>query len=148
MKTYLLLIALALTGCGAEDKAQATSNQTAAPTATAMTTITSIGEEGRPIDLSEEAANRWVSGASVVTWYQAVEQAPHGCHLPARWELTKAFDDGDFKRVNTTVWTASTIDENNVWRVLMSNLLLYYPEHRSNMVDKRNKDHVIYKCEE
>lgn len=134
----IVIAALAMAGCGAGPAGGEAKAETPAEAQDRA------DAQARPVQ--PKTPGRWVTPPEALTWHDAVAQAPAGCRLPARWELVKGFDDGEFERIATWSWTTSEIDGDSAWLVLQSNLMQLYPESKAAKVHKLTANFVVYLC--
>lgn len=139
----VILLTLLVAGCGSPSGA--TDSERAKSYTEAQRATEEATKPQAAVALS--AQERWQFQDEPMNWYDAVANAPEGCRLPARWEVIKAFDGGEFEEVNTTVWTATDIDEWDAYYIILSNMPGYNVS-RSDLIDKRNSEFVAYICGE
>lgn len=140
----LLILALALTGCGGYDPSSLQSAQTATETATATggTTDTAPSQPNAPaarqdvptatsssttvevtVKVQTGDAPAWVLVPDVRQLDDAQASAPAGYHLPSRSELVAAFDGGELAAFKApgAVWTTTAADDTgDVWTMRLS----------------------------
>jgi hypothetical protein len=135
MKTLMMILALALTGCGDiyvdGGKATPASDDTSATLGTggsdAGPPAADSGAPAAPSACRAPAAPAWVYVPNLASYQDALQAAPAGYRLPTRAELIVAFDQGAIHGYDVVVWTATdAIDRSDyTWTIRLRD---GYPE--------------------